>query len=118
MTHTKMKGASLPTFALLLVVGGFLVMFALKIIPMYMEFGNVKSAMEGLKEGEYSSANEVRESLRKRLDVNYVSNVGKDDVSISSSDRGYHVEVDYYVEKPLFGPISLTGNFTHAVDVE
>lgn len=109
------KGLSLSTFMFVLVVISVLGIFAMKIVPMYLEYRSVKTAMDDLAGEDFDSPKQVKDALMKKLSISYVNSVSSDDITITPSDGGYEVEVDYYVEKPLVDRISLTGTFDYAV---
>jgi Tfp pilus assembly protein PilE len=109
------RGFTLGGFIMLLILALIVGILALKIVPMYMEFNSVKSAMEAVKAEKYDSSKAVRESLMKRLSMNYVESVESDDITISTNDGSYDVSVDYYVDKPLAYNLSMSAHFEYEV---
>lgn len=117
----RQRGLSIGAFGALLVVLGITAFFAMKVIPMYMEFNAVKSAMNALAESneQFESAKEIKDSLAKRFSTSYVDTVGRDDVEVTLNDSGgYDVSVDYEVEKPLVGNLTIAGHFEHSVQTK
>lgn len=109
------RGFSMGGFLLLLTLALILGLLGMKIIPMYMEFNSVKSAMNGISAEKFDSAKAVRDALMKRMSINYVDSVTREDISITASDGSYIVEVDYYVDKPLVANLSISGHFRYEV---
>lgn len=109
----KNKGFSFMGFVMVLIVACIGAVIAMKVVPMYIEFRAVKTAMTAMEQEEFESVAAVKESLRKRLSINYVESVTNDDIVIKSQNGGYEIYVDYYVEKPLVGNLSLTAHFEH-----
>lgn len=109
------RGFSLGGFIVvmaLVIVLGFL---AMKIVPMYTEFNSVKSSMNALAAEKFDSSKAVRESLQKRMSINYVESVTRDDITVQTQDGAYLVSVDYYVDKPLFYNLSISAHFEYEV---
>lgn len=109
------RGFSMGGFVLLLVVVLLVSLLAMKIVPMYMEFNSVKSAMQAISSEKFDSTKAVRDALVKRMSVNYVESVGRDDIIVTPSDGSYVVSVDYYVDKPLVANLSISGHFEYEV---
>ena len=116
---TRARGVSIMNFLLLLIAVGIAAIFGMKVGPMYLEYGNVKSAMDDLAQEQYASAGEARKSLMKRLEMNYVSSVAKEDITVTPvSGGGYDVTVMYYAEKPLVHKLSVLGTFDYTVTTQ
>lgn len=115
LTSRSSRGFSMSSFLLLLALTIVVGLLAMKIVPMYMEYNSVKSAMNALKAEKFDSSKAVRDSLMKRMSVNYVESVKRDDVSITTSDGAYVVYVEYYVDKDLVGNLSVSGHFEYEV---
>lgn len=109
------RGFSMSNFLLLLALTIVVGMLAMKIVPMYMEYNSVKSSMNALSAERFDSSKAVRDALMKRMSVNYVESVGREDISITTSDGAYVVYVDYYVDKDLVGNLSISGHFQYEV---
>jgi len=80
---------------------GVIVMLALKILPVYMEHGKVKSALESvgnLTDVETKSKSEIKSSLKKRFLTNGVESVPKGAIEITKFGNYIHVQIQYEVE--------------------
>lgn len=115
MTNSKQRGISMVGFLLIAFVAIIVAIFAMKIVPMYMEYDGVKKSMDALAQEQFEDSAAVRESLFKRFNISYVDTVKKEDVTIKSQNGAYVVTVDYYVDKPLVGNLSISGHFQHQV---
>lgn len=109
------RGFSMGGFLMLLALSLVLGLLGMKIVPMYMEYNSVKGAMNAISAEKFDSNKAVREALMKRMSVNYVESVKREDISITTSDGAYLVVVDYYVDKSLFANLSISGHFQHEV---
>jgi len=106
--------------ALILMMVGFFAYIGLKLFPIYMESFKVNSALDSLK-NEPGVATKpggtIVTLLMKRLDIDDVESVTRQEVSVERSTSGVNVYVDYEVEKYLFSNISLLVVFEKSVEI-
>lgn len=111
----------ITTFGWLLVVVliAFFAMLAIRLVPIYLEYFNVRSAMNGLESAPEvgTTSREVRAALMKRLDINRVAHVQQDDVTVEPREEAYVVNVNYDVRVPFVGNIDLLVSFDHQARV-
>lgn len=118
--HRYQNGSSLFSIVFTLLLIGFVAYTALKLFPVYMEDFSISSSLETLEAEsakEYRGALSVREAVMRRFNVNNVSRVGKDDISITREGQSYYVDVDYEVTIPFIGNVSLLLKFSHSASV-
>jgi len=118
MIHSQQKGISLFGFILAMIVAVMAGIVVMKVAPMYIEYNSVKKSLDGLAQERFESASEVRQALSKRLNINYVETLQKEDITVKSKDGKYQVAVDYYVDKPLVGNLSLSAHFQYNVTTQ
>lgn len=111
----RQAGYSIWSLSFFLFLIGFAAFTALKLVPPYMEYFNVSSALSAMESEpeEYVGAMKVHEAVMNRLSVNNVSRVKGEDISVVrdlNSER-YNIEVDYDVIIPYFSNISFLLNF-------
>lgn len=97
----KQQGMTAMGIVFMLIGLGVIVMLALKILPVYMEHGKVKSALESvgnLTDIETKSKSEVKSSLKKRFLTNGVESVPKGAIKITKFGNYIHVQIQYDVE--------------------
>ncbi len=114
-TLLRQNGISLFGFILAMIVVVMAGIVVMKVAPMYIEYNSVKKSLDGLSQEQFSSTAEVREALTKRFNINYVDSLQKEDITIKSKEDKYLVAVDYYVDKPLVGNLSLSAHFQYDV---
>lgn len=113
-------GASLWSVIFTLFLIGFIAFTALKLFPVYMEDFSIESSLQSLEAdigAEYRGAMSVRNAVSKRLSVNNVKVISRDDVSVTRDGQAYNVTIDYQVTVPFIGNISLLVTFNHSVAV-
>ena len=114
----KQQGMSIVGFLMVACIVAFLGLTAIKLVPAYIEFKSVKQAMDAAVSqssgARDASASEIRESLSKRLSMNYVTSVKPSDIKITpQSGGGFKLNVDYQAEKPLMGNVFFLLKFKH-----
>ena len=90
------------------------VYIVLKAAPAYIEAFSVGDVVNSLKrepELKEKSREEIYNMIKKRLDVNDIRSVAKEDVIIKKTANDVTVNVDYEVKVPLFWNIALALSF-------
>ena len=106
------------TFILGLVAFFFLLLF--KIGPIYLDNSKVKSAFSALEsQGNLSelAESEIRSSLDKRFNMNYVSDLKAQEVKITKQGSYVKVEADYEVVRNIVGNLSVLVEFDEVIEV-
>ncbi len=112
-----MSGIGLLIIVLLI---GFFALVTFRVVPMYLENFSVVTALESLKnEPEVGSKTgpEILQLLQKRLDINNVENVKRDNIDIQRTDSGLVVKVKYEVRKVFWGNVDIVGRFDKSITV-
>ncbi|HEB78423.1 MAG TPA: DUF4845 domain-containing protein [Methylothermaceae bacterium] len=116
----RQSGMTLIGMVLVAFLIGFFTLLILKIGPIYLEHYKVITSLKSLEqmpELARKSRREVRSLLEKRLDINMVENVTRDDIQVLKEDGVVTVAVTYEVEKPLFGNLSVVAYFDDQIEV-
>ena len=117
--HRTQSQAGLTFIGLLLILipVGLAVYIILMVAPVYIEAFSVGDVISSLRK-EYDlkekSRDEIYNIIKKRLDVNDISSVNKDDIKITKTPNEVSVAVDYEVKVPLFGNVALALTFHKA----
>jgi hypothetical protein len=110
------------TFISLVFVLGFIatiVLLALKIGPIYLDHSKVVSALAEIEKTpdiEEQSEAQIRDSLNKRFNMNYVYDVTQDDITITKQSDYLKVAIEYEVVKPLVGNLSALVEFNDVIE--
>jgi len=94
-------------FGLLFVFGtiAFFAIIAIKVGPLYLNHANVMKIVAGVAENEdYANASpqEIRSTLQKRWDVDYINQIEAKDVKIKRGAKGRMLSYDYEARVNLF----------------
>ncbi len=86
--------------------------------PYYDDFA-VAKAVENMQEDPAvpaMNANEMRESLNKRLQISNVE-LTKDDVKVSKNDTGIQMDITYEKRLPMYGNVDAVVKFNHSLHI-
>jgi len=114
------QGLTLISLIFILGVIAVVVLLTLKIVPIYLDHGKVKSALAALKETpelQTKSESEIRESLSKRFNINYVYDVTQDDIKIVKHGDYLKVDIEYETVVKLVGNLSALAEFHDSLEV-
>ncbi len=117
----KQGGLTLIGFMIVLSIVIFVAFIGMKIVPIYMEYYSVVSAMNGVA-SERGSANlspfDVRVRIHNRL---YVSNtnysVKDNNIRLARTSNGVHLRIAYEVRKPVIGNLDVVAKFDRTVQL-
>ena len=101
------------TFIIIVIVG-FGVYLALKIVPLYLEYFNVASSINSLKDDpdlRQKSTSQIRDLIRKRFEINDVKRVKSQDVKITKAAGDVVVVVQYEARVSIVANIDLIADF-------
>lgn len=103
--------------AALVVAVGFA---ALKLAPIYLEHMKIVSVLEDVKEeldGQNASIALIRSAIGKRLNVEMINVLKKEQFTIKKSEMGYSVRAQYADETPYIANVYLLVRFNDAVEI-
>jgi len=119
MRNTKnQRGMTAIGWLLVLVLVLVFAIVFIKLVPVYIDGYKTYSSLASLEEDNSAhgkSPLEIRKMLMKRLDINMVTDVGKDDITFTRDRNGTKVEVDYEVRRQLFGNMYVVIVFNKSV---
>jgi len=119
MNKRKSKGLTLIGFLIVLVVVLFFAYAGMRVIPMYLEYQALISAMDKLKNDPMSKSmppSKIKDSIQRSLWVSYASNnIKNENIRISKKTDGVNVRVAYEVRKDFLGNIDIVGSFDRTV---
>jgi hypothetical protein len=111
------------TFISLIFILGLIVFFVvlgLKIGPIYLDHSKVVSTLSELKRTpgiEEQSESEIRKSLSKHFDMNYVNDVTQENITIARHENYLKVVIEYEVVKNIVGNLSVLVAFNDVMEI-
>jgi hypothetical protein len=119
MRIRKNKGLTLIGFLIALVVVLFFAYAGMRVIPMYLEYNALLSAMNKLRDdpaAKSMSPSRIKDSIQRSLWVSYASNnIKNENIRISKKSDGVNVRVAYEIREDFLGNIDIVGSFDHTV---
>lgn len=118
--QTRQQGYTLISLIFILGLIGFFVLLLFKIGPIYLDHSKVQSAfaaLEGLGNLSELSETEIRSTLDKRFNMNYVADLKSQDVKIVKQGSYVKVEADYEVVEKVVGNLSVLVEFHDVIEV-
>lgn len=110
------KGASLLDMMPWLLVGAFVVIFLIRVGPVYVDdftLNRVISAMEGSAQLRDTNERKIREGIERRLGLENIDAVDPRDMSIEVGETQAFIEFDYEVRTPFLGNVDVVIGFEH-----
>ncbi len=120
LSAQRQQGLTLISLVFVLGLIGFFVLLTLKIVPIYLDHGKVESALAALKEMpdiQTLSEPEIRESLTKRFNINYVYDVTKDEIKVIKHGDYLKVDIEYETVVKLVANLSILAEFHDSFEV-
>ncbi|MEJ2590362.1 MAG: DUF4845 domain-containing protein [Candidatus Thiodiazotropha sp.] len=120
LTRKRQQGLTFISWLVILVVIGFFVLIALKVTPVYMEHFSVKAALESLKNEPLISrkpVSEIRKMLNRRLDMNSIYSLTKDQILIDRRGGVTTVRIKYEERRNIVGNMSLVMSFDDSIEL-
>jgi len=114
------QGMTLISFVVVMAIVAFFTLIVLKVGPIYMNHSKVVHALESISNRpdiENESKHEVWISLSKQFNMNYIENVTKKDVKITSRPGYVKVHIVYHVKKPFIDTLSIWVDFDNMIEV-
>lgn len=104
----KVRGFSLGSLLIVILIVGGIVIPAVRAIPSLLEYFSVKRAISYAKQ-QASNKREVADYFAKQAQIDRITAVRSDDLDIHEDDNGTirSVGFSYRNEVPLYGPLSL-----------
>ena len=121
INQKKQKGMTAVGWVFVLGLIAMVTLFALRLIPVYLDSLDVNSVLSSIEEDhnrKEMTPNEVTEKILKRLDINMVDGVTKDDIYIERTGKSLLVEIDYEVRKSLMGNVDIIVYFNKSVTLQ
>ena len=117
MTLKQQRGMTMWSAGFIIFVVVFFLFLFFKLLPPYLEDLKVRTAINGLAaepDAASMSKGALVESLRKRFDIDNVTNVPADDLKVEARGKTKLLQIKYEVVVPLAYNVSALLEFEHA----
>ena len=103
----QQQGVSIIGLLIILVVFIVVALFAMKVIPSFMEFRTAKSAIEAVARQGVTSPADVRRAFDNRATIDNIVSVRPQDLEITREGNSVVIGFAYRKEIPLFSGVGL-----------
>jgi len=122
-TNSRHRQKGISSFGWIAVFGIFAILLILffRVFPMYYGNMQVQSSLEGLaqdSEVDSKSKRAIWDSLEKRLYINEVRSVQRENVKMERKDGKTIVTVDYEVRNNYIGNLFIGAHFVESIVIE
>ena len=117
----KQKGLTLISWLIVIAFVGFNGLMALNIAPVYINDSSVKSIMSNLETDSNvrgMDARKLKETVLKRLKINNLYGIKKDNVTVTKGRNAYLVTIEYEPRGRLVGNLDYIVSFKHEARVQ
>jgi Domain of unknown function (DUF4845) len=119
-TIQRQQGLTLISLIFVLGIFAFFMLLLFKIAPIYLDHAKVKNALAAIEETvdiETYSESEIRSSLDKRFNLNYVEDIKSQDVKIIKQGSYIRIHANYEVVEKIVGNLSVLVTFDDLVEI-
>ena len=119
-SRNKQQGLTFISWLVVLVMVGVFILVGIKITPVYLEHFAVKKTLESLQQEPLisrKSLREIRTMLMRRMDMNSIYDVKKEEVIIKRSGGVTTITVAYEKRRNIMGNLSLVMTFEDSVEL-
>lgn len=114
------KGMTLTSFIFIVACIGFFLYIGMALFPMYEEFYAVRTSLKSLKDESITvdtDTSQIKEMLFRRLSINEVDAIKRDNVTFDRIGSGWRINVNYEVRHSLVGNLDVVGKFSSQEDL-
>lgn len=117
----KQRGLGYIGWLLTIAGIGVAIVLGLRIIPPYVQHVAIVQIIESLQsEPDISrkTTGQIRKMIRKRFEINMMTTVSTHDLKISKKKDKVMIELNYQVQKPIFGNADILITFSDLIEIE
>lgn len=116
----RQRGMTAIGWLMVLGLIAFFSLIGLRLVPVYLEYFSVVTALESLKKNSDASGDaprQVVDALMRRLDISDVKSVKPANVKVLNEGGALKVAVNYEVRVPLMGNLDALATFNKSVEL-
>ncbi len=114
----RQRGISLIGWLILLVLVGGWAYSAIRLIPAYIEDGEIATTLKGVKhDARTLSIPDIQRELVDQLNINSIDDVKVSEFKFTESGGQLTISIDHPIKKTLVGNLSFVVNSRHSITV-
>lgn len=111
----RVRGLSLLSALVVLVVLGMTVYVTARLLPLYLEYKGVALTLDRLAASGAHDVAEIRRTLAAGFDSSNVTTIRAEDVDVIAAPGGFQADVTYDAVAPFLGNLGFVAHFHKAV---
>ena len=117
--NRRQRGLTMIATLLVLIIVAFVVLIAFKVVPIYIEYFNIRRAIEGLKTdiSLNNSTADVRRGLEYRWAIDYITAVDFKDIKVRKKGGKLLAELKYEDRRSLLGNLDVVAKFDDTIQL-
>ena len=115
------KGITLIGMLIMAVFLGMFALAAIKLLPVYLEYGKVQSTLQKVKtelDGKNPNPELIYRAVERRFDIEDVTRIYYKNVKVTRQPRSYLVQAKYEGRVYYIGNLYLVADFDTSVEIE
>jgi hypothetical protein len=117
---TRETGLGVLSALLLLILVGAVVLIGFRVVPIYIEYYQIRKALATIGEDidNYGiETTEIRRRMERHFAIDYISAVKPRDLRLRKQQGMITVDLDYEDRRPLFGNLQVVGRFNESIQL-
>jgi len=114
----RQAGVTAIGWMIILGLMGFFVFLTLKMMPSYLDYFKVVSALESVEKKAAASPMEIRKHIERQFDVSFVHAITPKQIKIKNMGQAFDVIAKYDDRVHLFANVDVVMSFENQVRVE
>lgn len=111
-------GITLIGGVLVVLIAGVLVLAAARIVPAYIEAGEISSVLSSMKtDARTQSISKLRGELIEQLTMNSINDVALSDFEFTEQDGQLTISIHHPIEKSFIGNLNFLVDYKHSITV-
>jgi len=101
--RNRQSGVSLMALIAALILAAVVALFAMKVVPSFLEFRAAKAAIEAVaRDRQGATPSDIRRAFENRSNIDDITSVKPSDLEITKDGSGIVISFAYRKEVPLF----------------
>src|SRR5216117_3221103 len=106
--QNRQSGVSIMALIIILILVAVVALFAMKVIPSFLEFRSAKGAIEAIaRERQGGTPGDIRRAFENRSNIDDINSVKPNDLEITKEGNAVVISFAYRKEVPLFKNVGL-----------
>ncbi len=119
INQKSQRGLTTIGWIVVIAIFGSIILTGFKILPMYIEYYQIRSTMDNMassEEVDARSKKSIWSYLNRQFLVNQITGIKRENMKVVRENDITKVTLDYEVRKPYIGPLFIGGHFTYTVE--